>query len=111
MVNIGKRDKIDIVTFSESIINALNSESIREEITRIFDTPSTRLVIDLKGIEYIDSSGFSCFLSIMKAARNNYGTLCFARPEPRIRDLFNSLHLHTVFEICDDIEECIRLLR
>lgn len=109
MINIEKRDKIDIVTFSESFINALTADPIREGICKIFETANTILIIDLKGVEYIDSSGFSCFLSVMKAARNNYGTLYFARPEPRIRDLFNTLHLHTVFDIFDNIDDCIRV--
>jgi hypothetical protein len=44
----------------------------------------------------------------MKAARSNYGVLKFANPEQRVMDLFITLHLHTVFQIYDNIEECIR---
>ena len=110
MVNIEKRNKIDIVTFSGNIINALIADNIRDEVSKIFDTSNSKLVIDLKGVEYIDSSGFGCFLSIMKAARNNYGTLKFANPEPHIMDLFRTLHLHTVFDISDNLDDCLKLL-
>ncbi|MGE5418925.1 MAG: STAS domain-containing protein [Chloroflexota bacterium] len=108
MINIEKRDKIDVVSFSVSKINALITEDLRESIGKVFDTSNSRVIIDLSGVQYIDSSGFGCFLSIMKTARNNYGILKFARPEPAIMDLFRTLHLHTVFQIYEDIESCIR---
>ncbi len=108
MINIERRDKIEIVTFPDRIINALVTDEIRDEINNILINSASRLVIDLSGVEYIDSSGFGCFLSIMRTARNNYGTLKFANPEPRVRDLFHTLHLHTILNIYEDLEECIK---
>ena len=107
MINIEKKDKIDLVSFSVNKINALITEEIRDEINKIFEIPNSRVIIDLTGVEYIDSSGFGCFLSIMKAARNNYGILKFANPEPNVMELFQTLHLHTVFQIYDDLNVCI----
>lgn len=108
MINIEKRDKIEVVSFSISKINALITEELREAISKVFDTSNSRVIIDLSGVHYIDSSGFGCFLSIMKTARNNYGILKFAKPEPAIMELFRTLHLHTVFQIYEDMESCIR---
>lgn len=108
MISIERKDKIDIVTFKTNKINALITDEIHDEIIRVFDNMNPKLIINLKGVEYIDSSGFGCFLSIMKAARNNYGILKFANPEPRVMDLFKTLHLHSVFEIFDDVDACIR---
>jgi anti-anti-sigma factor len=111
MINIAKKDKIDIISFSVNKINALIVDDIREEINKVFDNSNSRVIIDLTGVEYIDSSGFGCFLSVMKTARNNYGVLKFANPEPGIMDLFHKLYLHTVFQIYEDIDSCIRSFR
>jgi len=92
-------------------INALITEEIRDEITRVFENTNAKVIIDLKGVQYVDSSGFGCFLSIMRAARNNYGTLKFANPEPAVMQVLQTLNLHTVFDIYDDIDVCIRALR
>jgi len=108
MINIEKKDKIDIISFSVNKINALITDEIRDGINKVFDTSNSKAIIDLKGVEYIDSSGFGCFLSVMKTARNNYGVLKFANPEPRVMELFQTLHLHTVFQIYNDIDTCIR---
>lgn len=111
MVNIEKKGTVDIVTFSVNKINALIAEEIRDEITKLFDLPNSKVIIELKGVEYIDSSGFGCFLSALKAAKSNYGTLKISSPEPGVKALFETLHLHTIFEIFNDSEECLRSFR
>ena len=111
MINIEKRDKIDIVTFSVNKINATTIDEIKEGLRKLFDNSNSKVIIDLKGVEYIDSSGFAWFLSLHKAARSSYGTLKFVNPEPRVTELFHTLHLHTVFEIFDDTEVCIKSFR
>jgi anti-anti-sigma factor len=108
MINIEKKDKIDIISFSVKNINALITDEIRDTINKVIDNSNSKVIIDLKGVEYIDSSGFGCFLSVMKAARNNYGVMKFVNPEPRVMQLFQTLHLHTVFQIYDDTDTCIR---
>jgi len=111
MISIEKRDKIDIISFNVNKIDAMISDNIRESINKVFDNPNAKVVIDLKGVDYIDSSGFGCFLSVMRTARNNYSVLKFVNPEPRIMDLFRTLHLHTVFQIYDDLDACLSTLR
>ncbi|MBW6501378.1 MAG: STAS domain-containing protein [Bacteroidales bacterium] len=111
MINIEKRNKIDVISFSVNKINATIIDEIREGVSKEFDTPNSKVVVDLGGVDYIDSSGFASFLSMNKAARNNYGTLKFVNLEPRVKELFQALHLHTVFEIFDDMEECIKSFR
>lgn len=110
MINIEKKGKIEIISFNVNKINALITDDIRDSINKVFDNSNSKVIIDLNGVEYIDSSGFGCFLSIMRAARNNYGILKFANPEPGVMELFRALHLHTVFQIYDDLDECLRSL-
>lgn len=107
MVNIEKIENIDVVTFKVNKINALIADEIRDKIVQVFENANVKMVIDLRGIEYIDSSGFGCFLSSLKAARNNYGALKLAGLEPSVKALFETLHLHTIFEIYSDTESCL----
>ena len=111
MVNFEKRDNVDIITFSVKKINAFIADEIRDKIIRLFENANAKVVIDLKGVEYIDSTGFGCFLSLYRTARNNYGFLKFANAEPGIKTLFETINLHTIFEIFSDTESCIRSFR
>lgn len=111
MINIEKRGKIDIITFTVSKINTTTIDEIKEGVSRVFENPGSKVIIDLQGIDYIDSTGFACFLSLHKAAKNNLGILKFANPESRATELFHTLHLHSVFELYDDMDSCIRSFR
>jgi anti-anti-sigma factor len=108
MLIIEKKDKIDVISFSGNKINALNIDEIRAGILKVLDNSNSRVIINLQGVEYIDSSGFGCFLSVMKAARNNYCILKFAHPEPKVKELFEMLHLNTIFQIYSELDSCIR---
>jgi anti-sigma B factor antagonist len=108
MIRTEEKGKIEIITFSVSNINALVTEKIKEEIINVISNSNPRVIINLVGVEYIDSSGFGCFLSIMRAAKNSYGILKFANPGPGVREMFETLHLHTVFQIYDNVDSCIR---
>jgi anti-sigma B factor antagonist len=108
MVKIEKVGNVEVVTFTINKINALVTDEIKGEVSRLFEHPGTRVIIDLKGVEYIDSTGFSCLLSCFRESKNNYGMIKISNPEPAVKNLFEVLHLHTVFDICADTEECIR---
>jgi anti-anti-sigma factor len=108
MIKIEKNNKIDVISFSVNKINALIIEEIKDGINKVFENSNSKVIIDLKGVEYIDSSGFGCFLSVMKSARSNYGVLKFVNPEPKVMELFQMLHLHTIFQIYDNMDTCIR---
>ena len=87
--------------------NALIADEAREQLNKLFDIPNAKVILDLTGITYIDSSGFGCFLTTMKSARNNYGTLKVCSLESGVKTLFQTLQLHTIFDIYDDLDSCI----
>jgi anti-sigma B factor antagonist len=111
MISIEKRDKIDIVTFGLNRIDALITDELRTEIGNLFGNGTSKVILNLKGVEYIDSSGFGCLLSVLKSARNNYCILKLSNPEPAVMQVLTTLHLHTVFEIYDDLDTCIRSMK
>lgn len=111
MIRIEKNNKIDIISFSSSQINALIIEDIRDRFFRVFEVAHSKVIINLAGVKYIDSSGFGFLLSLKKTAGNNYGVLKITHPEPSIKSLFKLLHFHSIFQIYDDLESCINSFR
>ncbi len=88
--------------------NALITEAVKEELKQLFTTPNTRLILDLKGVTFIDSSGFGVFLSVMKTANNNYGYLKLCNLCDEVMELFKLLQLHNVFEIYNTREDALK---
>jgi hypothetical protein len=48
MINIEKRDKVDIITFSVNKINATTIDEIKEGVSKVFDNPNSKVIIDLE---------------------------------------------------------------
>ena len=111
MISIERRDGIDIIAFTIDRINALITDELRDEIGKVFKSGSAKVIVSLKNVKYIDSSGFGCLLSIMKTAKNNYCTMKFASPEPDVMEVLKTLNLNTVFEIYDDLDQCVRSMK
>lgn len=108
MITVDKKGDILIAKFtSEDRFNALITEPVKEMLLSYYATPKTKLVIDLEGIKFIDSSGFGVFLSLMKAANNSNGEFKICNLKPDVMELFKVLQLHNVFDIYNNIDECI----
>jgi len=107
MINIERRSRIDIITFKIDKINATITDDLKNEIYKVLDNASPMVILDLKGVQYIDSTGFGCFLYLHKSARHHFGLLKFARPEPSVLRIFDTLNLNTVFEIYENLDDCI----
>jgi len=99
---------IRVVTLKDSQrLTAMIAEPVKEALLAYFNKPDTRLVFNLEGITFIDSSGFGVFLSAMKAANNNYGQFKICNVNPDVMELFKLLQLHHVFEIYDELGTCL----
>lgn len=109
MIIIEKLDNnIDLVSFNSlESLNSSVAEEIKSELGRLFDVPNARIVLDLEGIKYIDSSGFGCFLSTLRIASNNYGILKICNIEPDVLSLFKTLQLHTIIDLYEDLDSCL----
>ncbi len=109
MLIIEKIDNIEVAKFEDvQKFNALITEKVKEELAQLFQKPNTKLILDLEGVKYIDSSGFGVFLSVMKMANNNYGFFKLCNIAPEVMELFKLLQLHNIFDIYEDLNDCIK---
>lgn len=108
MLKIEKINNITVVRFDNiDRFNALITEPVKEDLKSFFNAEGTRLILNLEGIKYIDSSGFGVFLSILKTAANSKGTFKMCGINPEVMDLFKLLQLHNVFTLYPTLDECL----
>ena len=109
MVKTEKINNIIVVRFDKiDRFNALITEPVKEEIRSFFNSAGTKLILNLEGIKYIDSSGFGVFLSILKAANSSKGVFKICCINKEVLELFKLLQLHNVFEIHDTLDNCVK---
>ena len=108
MLDIRNIDDIIVVSLKNTNrFNSLIAEPVKEQLIEFYNKPNVNLAFDLRGISFIDSSGFGVFLSALKASSNNYGQFKICNASEEVMELFKLLQLHHVFEIYDELGACM----
>ncbi len=109
MLKTEKINGILVVKFDRlDRFNALITEPVKEDLKSMFTHPGIKMALNLEGIRFIDSSGFGVFLSIMKTANNNQGQFKICNISPEVMELFKLLQLHNVFELYENLDDCLK---
>jgi anti-sigma B factor antagonist len=74
---------------------------LRDLMNRLLAGGQRHFVLNLAGVEYIDSSGLGQLVSIWSSIRNKGGHMTLLNPTQRVQRLFDITRLDTVFEIFD----------
>ena len=99
---------VEILKFDNvSKLNILIAQSLKEEVAQYLTKANTKLILNLKGIEYVDSSGFGALLSILRNAKNNDSQFKICNISPEVLELVKLLQLHNVFDIGDSVDKCM----
>jgi anti-sigma B factor antagonist len=67
------------------------------------DMPA-RIVIDMSGVEFCDSTGMNVLLSCLRRARERGGELEIAAPKPAVRKILQVTGLDSVFTLVEDAD-------
>lgn len=92
-----ERKNAETVVHASGRITAATSPQL-QSVIRALLPGSRRVVLDLKNVHYIDSSGIGALVSVHLAAGKAQSVLELTNLQPRIRDLFELTRLTTVFE-------------
>ena len=104
-------DGIEVISVTTDRINALNVDRIRPVILKLFETPFTKVIFDLDGVDYLDSTAFALILHMLRVSHSNYCTIRICSLTPSAMELFELLQLHKVLDIHPDRDSCIESYR
>lgn len=98
------REEHTVMKLQEERLDAHNSGELRDKILGLLEAGGQRLIIDLSGVSFIDSSGLGALLSGYKNANLRSGTFVLVGLQPRVQSMFELTRLHRVFEIFPTLE-------
>jgi anti-sigma B factor antagonist len=99
-----------IFRFDGRIVYGDEGAVLRERIGNML--PATpKIVIDLNGVDYIDSGGLGILVGLLVSARNRGGELKLVSPRKRVKDLLLRTNLHTIFGVYENNDEAVAAFR
>lgn len=84
------------------------SPSLRQALKQVLRGRPERLVVDLSGVPYMDSSGVATLVEAMQIARKSGTRMALCSLQERVRSIFEIARLETVFAIYATPEEALR---
>ena len=73
--------------------------ALRERLLDYIQSGQRNFVIDLKGVDYIDSSGLGVLVAIQKRALQNGGKVIIKGLQGTVKELFEMTRLTKVFDV------------
>lgn len=96
-----------VIFVREERLDAHNSEELKAEMNRLFAAGSKELIVDLKEVRFIDSSGLGVLVSGFKNASARQGSLKLSGLQTQVRSMFELTRLHRVFDIFQTTDEAL----
>jgi len=99
---------VTIVVLPGETLDASNAKEFRRDITSMLDAHTKKVVLDMKQLRFIDSSGLGAVLSCLRQLHAAGGDLKLCGMTKPVRAIFELVRMHRIFEIFNTPEEAIR---
>jgi anti-sigma B factor antagonist len=98
----------DIVVLKLSgLIDSGTSQLLEDKFDELIADKNVRMVVDLKGVDYISSAGWGIFVGEIKGVRERNGDIKLAGMSPGVRDVFDLLEFNTLLQPFDSKEDAV----
>ena len=106
-LKIEEKNDIVIIFVKEERLDAHNSGELKSEMQGLFEQGKKNILVDLKEVRFIDSSGLGALVSGFKNAISHQGSLKLASLQSQVKSMFELTRLHRVFEIYETTAEAL----
>ena len=103
------KDGVGVVVVAGALTSA-GVDSFREQFVAWWQSlPEVRnVVMDLSGVDFLDSSGFGSLIALLKRVSERGGDMKIAGLQKKVRMVFEITRAYKVFEIFDNASEAVK---
>src|SRR5688500_9291399 len=91
-------------------VDVYTSPKVKQEIVTLLNSGISKLIVDLTGVEYLDSTGLGVLIGGLKRARERDGDLKLICDNVRILRIFEITGLTKIFDIYRSEAEALEKL-
>jgi len=97
-----------VVLVVEGEINFNSSPDFRKAFLKVLDSKAQKVVVNLIGVGYVDSSGLATLVEAHQKVKSSGGKLKLASLTPKVKSLFEITKLEKLFEIYSTEEDALK---
>jgi anti-sigma B factor antagonist len=94
-------------------LDVASAPRLRQELVRLVADAAgpPRIVVDLAGVDFLDSTGLGVLLGGLKRVRSQHGELALARAESQVRKVFEVTRVIEILPIHDELDAAVAAVR
>jgi len=108
--NVRERDDVTVVEM-DGRFDSATAPDIKAALHELIENGRTLLVINLEGLEFIDSAGLGVLVSCLRRTAAEGGDLRVAEVPPFCRSIFELTRLTRVFDVTESEDEAVEALK
>lgn len=85
-------------------VDVYTAPRLRETLVDLVSDGANRIVVDLEGVDFLDSTGIGVLVGGLKRVRTHGGELVLVCTQQRILKVFEITGLTTIFAIYDSVD-------
>lgn len=101
-INSRASNEVTILDINGRIVLGDEIAVFKQSISTLIDSGRKRVLLNLRDVPYIDSSGIGELVSAFTKIRNSGGELKLLNLAPKVRTLLEITRLYTVFDVKED---------
>jgi len=106
-LKIRRVGQVTVCSPDQPKLDATNASDLKREFLRIFVEETPRIILDLKNISYVDSTGLGAILFGVRNSKNYAGQIKLVNPQPKVQKLIDIAQLQRVLEIFPSVEDAL----
>lgn len=88
-------------------VDVFTAPGLDSEITALLEQGTSRLVVDLTGVSFLDSTGLGVLVKGLKTARDAGGSMQLVVTSDRIRKIFDITGLDASLPLFDTVDDAL----
>ncbi len=88
-------------------LDVAGAPALKEAVSEAMKSGQLRLIIDMEGVSFVDSSGLGSVVAALKQVRSSKGDLRLAAPNQQVRVVLELTTLDRVFPYYATVEEAL----
>ncbi len=99
--------RVTILTVRGDLVIGERESAFKRTVTRLIEEGKIYLLVDLKEVRFLDSSGLGALVRAMTSSQKEGGDTKLLHAGPQVKKLLEMTKLDSVFEIHDDEERAV----
>ena len=106
-ITVRKLGTVSVLDINGKITIGEGDVLLREKVNELLDGGSTRILLNLEKVKYMDSAGIGELVACYKRAKEKEGTVKLLNPSGKVYDLLQLTKLEEVFDTYRDEKEAL----